>query len=168
MTSLTRKAAFGLLCAASTAMTACNREAPVAPAAAAAVSEADAAAAADAAQAAWTSMDAAKIEAVYAPEIVAFDPGAPALSTSWDNWHKLQQGFAAMKLDKVSVPDRKLQLLDSNTFVASGTANFTSTNGAVKKLALRFTDVYRKQADGRWLIVNEHASIAPPASAAAG
>lgn len=167
MTSLTSKAGLAALIAAATALSACTQQAAApAPAQAEAVSEADAAAVADAAQAAWTTMDAAKIEAVYAPDIVAFDPGEAALSTSWDNWHKLQQGFAAMKLDKVSVPDRKIQLLDANTFIVSGTGNFTSTDGAVKSAAVRFTDVYRKQADGRWLIVNEHASLAPATPAA--
>lgn len=167
MTSLTSRAGVAALIAATTAMAGCNQKASPPAAPAAAVSEADAAAVADAAQAAWTTMDAAKIEAVYAPEIVAFDPAAPALSTSWDNWHKLQQGFAAMKLDKVNVPDRKIQVLGPDTFIVSGTGNFTSTDGAVKSAAVRFTDVYRKQADGRWLIVNEHASMAPAAPAAA-
>lgn len=169
MTFLTRTAAFGLLLAASTAMASCNQKeaVPAAAAAATAVSEADAAAAADASEAAWTTMDAAKVEAVYAPGIVAFDPGDPSLSTTWASWHRLQQGFAAMKLDKVSVPDRKIQLLDSDTFIVSGTATFTSTGGAMKSVVLRITDVYQKQPDGRWLIVNEHVSMAPQAPAAA-
>ena len=170
MTPLTRKTAFGLMLAALTALAACNAKAPATTEAAttAAVAEADAAAAADATEAAWTTMDAAKIEAVYAPGIVAFDPGEPALSTTWDNWHRLQQGFAAMKLDKLSVADRKIQLLDADTFIVSGTGKFTSTSGAMKSAALRFTDVYEKQPDGRWLIVNEHASLVPQAAAPAG
>ena len=132
------------------------------PAAAAAVSEADATAVADATQTAWVTMDAAKIEAAYAKDIVAFDVMDPPLSTTWDNWHKLQQGFAAMKFDKIDVPDRKIQILDGDTFVVSGTGTMTGS-GEMKEAGLRFTDVYQKQADGKWLIVNEHASFVPEA-----
>jgi uncharacterized protein (TIGR02246 family) len=165
MKALTRKSALAALLVASTAIAACNQKA-AAPAPAAAVSEADATAAADATQAAWTTMDVAKIDAVYAPDVVGFDPADPPLSTTWDNWHKLQQGFAAMKFDGISVPDRKIQLLDDDTFVVSGTGNLTSTAGEMKAATMRFTDVYEKQADGRWLIVNEHVSFAPTKAAA--
>ena len=138
-----------------------------APAAAATiVSQADATAAADATQAAWTSMDKAKIESVYAQNVVAFDPADPPLSTTWENWDKLQAGFAAMKFDHMSAPDRNIQLLDADTFIVSGTGDMTSSTGTVKQATMRFTDVYRRQADGRWLIVNEHVSMKPTASGA--
>jgi len=164
MTSMTSKT---VLISAAVMLAACNQKAAAPAAPAAAVSEADAAAAADATQAAWTTMDVVKIEAPYAQEIVAFDPMDPPLSTTWDNWHRLQQGFAAMKFDKLNVTDRKIQPLDADTFVVSGTGEFTSTDGEMKAATLRFTNVYQKQADGRWLIVNEHASLAPAAPAAA-
>ena len=128
------------------------------------VSDADATAAADAAQAAWISMDAAKIDAVYAPDVVGFDPVAAPLSTDRANWTKLQQGFAAMKFDHVDVADRKIQILDADTFVVSGTATMTSTDGPVKSMPLRFTDVYHRQADGSWKIANEHTSTVPKAA----
>jgi len=126
------------------------------------VSDAEAAAAADAAQTAWTSMDAAKIDSVYASNVIGFDPIAPPLSTDRGNWTKLQQGFAAMKFDHIAVPDRKIQVLDANTFVVSGTAQFTSKDGPVKAMPMRFTDVYQRQAGGKFLIVNEHVSEVPP------
>ena len=148
-----------------TATAACDNQA--APAATK-ISDSDAAAAADASQAAWTSMDAAKIDALYAHSIVGFDPVSPPLSTDRANWTKLQQGFAAMKLDHVDVPDRKIQVLDGEDFVVSGTATFTSKEGPTKTAAMRFTDVYRKQADGRFLIVNEHVSMVPPAEKTSG
>jgi ketosteroid isomerase-like protein len=132
--------------------------------AAAMVSDTDAAAAADATQAAWTSMDGAKIDAVYAPDVVGFDPVAAPLSTDRANWTKLQQGFAAMKFNHIDVADRKIQILDGNTFVVSGTATMTSTDGPVKSMPLRFTDVYHKQADDSWKIVNEHTSQVPKAA----
>jgi ketosteroid isomerase-like protein len=157
MKSMTSKAA---LITAAVMLAACNQKAEVPAAPAAAVSEADATAAADATQVAWVTMDTAKIEAPYAKDIVAFDPVAAPMSTDWDNWHKLQEGFAAAKFDKIDVSDRKIQLLDSDTFVVSGTGTLTGS-GEPKSAVMRFTDVYQKQADGKWLIVNEHVSMAP-------
>jgi len=166
MKSIVSKA---VLISAAAVLAACSQKTAEPAAPAAAVTEADAAAAADATQAAWVTMDAAKIEAPYAKDIVAFDPVEAPLSTTWDNWHKLQEGFAAAKFDKVDVADRKIQLLDSDTFVVSGTGTMTGS-GEPKSAVMRFTDVYQKQADGKWLIVNEHVSMAPttPAPAPAG
>lgn len=168
MTLMPSTAALAALMAAAIGLAACSQQAakPAHPAEAATVSEADAAAIADATQAAWTTMDVAMIEAPYARDVVAFDPGVAPLSTTWANWHKLQQGFAAMKFDKISVPDRKIQRVDADTFIVSGTGTMTSTAGKLKSATLRFTDVYQKQPDGKWLIVNEHASMAPAAAAA--
>jgi ketosteroid isomerase-like protein len=130
------------------------------------LTDVQAAAAADAAQRAWTSMDAAKIDSVYASNIIGFDPVAPPLSTDRGNWTKLQQGFAAMKFNQLSIPDRKIQILDDNTFIVSGTAQFTSKDGPVKAMPMRFTDVYERQPDGKFLIVNEHVSQVPAAEPA--
>jgi hypothetical protein len=126
------------------------------------ISDAEAAAAADAAQTAWTSMDATKIDSVYASNVIGFDPIAPPLSIDRGNWTKLQQGFAAMKFDHIAVPDRRIQVLDANTFIVSGTAQFTSKDGPVKAMPMRFTDVYQRQPGGKFLIVNEHVSQVPP------
>lgn len=145
------------------ATSAANSAGPAATAAAL-VSDADAAAAADASQAAWVTMDAAKIDAVYAPDVVGFDPIAAPLSTDRANWTKLQQGFAAMKFNHVDIPDRKIQVLDGDTFIVSGTATFTGTDGPVKSMPMRFTDVYQKQSDGSWKIANEHTSQVPKAA----
>ena len=65
---------------------ACNKAAEPSTPAVTSVSEQDAAAVADATQAAWVSQDAAKIEAAYAKDVVAFDPVDPPLSTTWQNW----------------------------------------------------------------------------------
>ena len=166
MKSMTSKAA---LISAAVMLAACSQKAAEPAAPAAAVTEADAAAAADATQAAWVTMDAAKIEAPYAKDVVAFDPVTAPMSTDWDNFHKLQEGFAAAKFDKLDVPDRKIQLVDSDTFIVSGTGTLTGS-GEPKSAVMRFTDVYQKQADGKWLIVNEHVSLAPatPAPEPAG
>jgi ketosteroid isomerase-like protein len=132
---------------------------------AAMISDADAAKITDATVAAWQTMDAAKIDALYAPDVVGFDVSAAPLSTDRANWTKLQQGFAAMKFDKATVTQSKTQILDGDDFIFSSVANLTSTAGSVKALSLRCTDVFHKQADGKFLIVNEHCSAVPCAKA---
>ncbi|MEP6982657.1 MAG: nuclear transport factor 2 family protein [Sphingomicrobium sp.] len=132
---------------------------------AAVISDADAAKVTDATVATWQSMDAAKIDALYAPDVVGFDVAAAPLSTDRANWTKLQQGFAAMKFDHATITQSKTQILDGEDFVFSSVTNLTSTAGSVKALSIRCTDVFRKQADGTFLIVNEHCSAVPGAKA---
>ena len=128
------------------------------------LSETDAAAAADATQAAWITMDLTKVLSLYSKDVVAFDPAAAPLATDWATFEKLNQGFVAMKFDGITVPDRKIQIVDADTFIVSGTGEMTSKEGQVKASSMRFTDVYEKQADGKWLIVNEHVSFVPKAA----
>ena len=129
------------------------------------LSDADAAKITDATVATWQSMDASKIDALYAPDVVGFDVSAAPLSTDRANWTKLQQGFAAMKFDHLAITQSKTQILDPDTFIFSSVGNLTSTAGSVKALSIRCTDVYRKQPDEKFLIVNEHCSSVPGAKA---
>jgi ketosteroid isomerase-like protein len=131
----------------------------------ASLSDADAAKITDATVATWQSMDASKIDGLYAPDVVGFDVSAAPLSTDRANWTKLQQGFAAMKFDHLAITQSKTQILDPDTFIFSSFGNLTSTAGTVKALPIRCTDVYRKQADDKFLIVNEHCSSVPGAKA---
>jgi ketosteroid isomerase-like protein len=129
------------------------------------ISDADAARVTEATVAAWQSMDAAKIDALYALDVVGFDVSAPPLSTDRANWTKLQQSFAAMKFDHATITQSKTQILDGNVFVYSSVANLTSTAGSVKAMSIRCTDVFRREADDKFLIVNEHCSAVPGAKA---
>jgi len=129
------------------------------------LSDADAAKITDATVATWQSMDAAKIDALYAPDVVGFDVSAAPLSTDRANWTKLQQGFAAMKFDHLAITQSKTQIIDPDAFIFSSLGKLTSTTGTVKALPIRCTDVYRKQADDKFLIVNEHCSAVPGAKA---
>lgn len=125
------------------------------------LTQTEAAAIADATQAAWTSVDLAKEEAPYSKDVHAFDPMEAQLSSDWDTFDAWQKGFINMKFNGISVPDRKIQVLDADTFIVSGTGDLTSTDGEMKQATMRFTDVYQRQADGNWLIVNEHVSFKP-------
>jgi ketosteroid isomerase-like protein len=117
----------------------------------------------------WNTMDKAKIMSPYLEGAVMIDAMAPAPSVDRAVQEKWAAGFAKMKLDSHQVPDRRIQVLDARTMVASGTATFQSSKAATAKpVAVRFTDVYQKQDDGSWKIVHEHLSLIPAAEGTAG
>ena len=139
------------------------QKAATAPAAATAtaISEVEAGKIDDAAEAAWASMDAAKIKAVYGANIVGFDGSTPGLAHDRVAWDKLQDAFAAAKIDKIEQKDRVIQVLDADTFVVSGVFDVTSSASPGNAVTLRCTDVFQKAADGTWPVVNEHCSNTP-------
>ncbi len=117
----------------------------------------------------WNAMDAKKIMSPYLVGAVMIDAMAPAPSVDRAVQEKWTEGFAKMKLDSHQVPDRRIQVLDAKTMVASGTATFqSSSNPSAKPVVVRFTDVYQKQKDGSWKIVHEHTSLVPAAESGAG
>ncbi|GAC1573493.1 MAG: hypothetical protein NVS3B5_03120 [Sphingomicrobium sp.] len=130
---------------------------------AAPISKADAQTVTDATLATWGSMDAAKIDALYSPDVVGFDVFAAPLSTDRANWTKNQKGFAEAKFDKVNVTSSNTQILGDDDFIFSSVSTFNSTAGSLKSLAIRCTDVLHKHDDGKYLIVNEHCSVPPKA-----
>lgn len=141
---------------------ACNQV--EAPEAAAPISEADAAAVADATVAAWTSMDAAKIKAIYGPGVVAFDFAAPDLIVDRARFDEVQDGFAAAKFDAANQLSRNIQILDADTFVMNGAWDITSSSTPANNASVRCTEVFQKDDAGAWLIVSEHCSPVPEAA----
>ena len=141
---------------------ACNKAtAPAAGAAQAALSDADAAKIADATVATWTSMDAAKIKALYAPSVEAYDYAAPTMSKDRAEFDKRQDVFASAKLDGAKQVERKIQILSPELFVMTGTWDMTSSSTPANNGGVRCTDVFQKDQAGNWPIVNEHCSIVP-------
>ena len=155
-----------LLAASLFALAACNQQPAAAPDAAKAPTDAEAAAIVDAAEAGWTSADTAKIMASYKEGGVWFDPVAVEPSADHATQTKWTDGFAAMKLTEKSIAAKNVQVLDADTIVASGIATFKGGPGA-DPVTFRYTDVYEKQGDGKWLIVHEHLSATPAETAAA-
>jgi len=125
------------------------------------VSDADAAKVADATVETWKSMDAAKIKALYAPSVEAFDFVVPGLAKDRAEFDKRQDAFAAAKLDGAKQVERKIQVVSPDVFVMSGTWDMTSTAMPANNSTVRCTDVFQKDASGNWPIVNEHCSAAP-------
>lgn len=133
-----------------------------APAAAAPnITEADANKLADNMVKGWESKDAAKIKALYAPGVVAFDYGLGPLEADRATFDKAQDVFAAGEIDSEAQVSRKIQILDADTFVVSGVWNGTSKTKPASNGLVRCTDVFQKDAAGAWSIINEHCSAMP-------
>jgi ketosteroid isomerase-like protein len=111
----------------------------------------------------YTSGDANQVMAHYADGAVMFDQGLLAPVADRQLQTKLTQGFAATQPRDFTVANRAIQLLDGDTFVASGVTSFTIQLGQARQpVRARFTQVYQRQGDGTFKIAHEHMS-APPA-----
>jgi len=125
------------------------------------LSDADAAKVADDTVKVWTSIDAAKIKALYAPTVVAYDFVAATLPKDRAEFDKRQDEFAAAKLDGASQVERKIQIVSPDLFVMSGTWNMTSSTKPANNGGVRCTDVFQKAEQGSRTIINEHCSPVP-------
>ena len=69
-----------------------------------------------------------------------------------------------MKPADYKVSGREIKLLGGDAFVSAGIESFTVAAGAGRPtVSARFTDVFQRQADGKWKIVAEHVSMPPTA-----
>lgn len=130
------------------------------------VTKAEAAKIAEQAEANFTTGNVDSVMRQYADGAVMFDATHPSFSTD----RKVQTGwagdFVSMKPGDYHVPDRQIQIVGPDAFVSSGTEVFTVAAGASRPtISARFTDVFQRQSDGSWKIVNEHVSL-PPTPAA--
>ena len=133
------------------------------------VTAAEATRIAEQAEATFTSGDVNAIMRQYANGAVMFDASHAGFTTDRGIETGWAQSFVSMKPADYHVPDRIIQIVGPDAFVSSGTEVFTIAAGAARPtVSARFTDVYRRQKDGSWKIVNEHVSMPPttaPASA---
>lgn len=142
-------------------LVACKPAVTDAPAAAAPTAE-EAAKIVDDAEASFTSGDASKIMAHYTQDAVFFDPGYNEPTNDRATATKWAEGFVALKPTAYSPGNRMLQVLGTDTIISSGVGTMDATGPkGPAKMPLRYTNVYRKQSDGSWLIVHEHLSSLP-------
>ena len=142
------------------ALAACQQPAAQPP-----VTEAQAEQIARAAEATFTSGDLGKIMDQYADNAVMIDASTADPSTD----RKVQSGwaktFVSMKPANFQVAGRHIQLVGPDAFVSSGIERFTVEAGAARPtVSARFTDVFQRQKDGKWKIINEHVSMPPTPS----
>lgn len=127
------------------------------------LTEADAKAVVDNFSQAIQSMDVAKIDAMYADNVVGFDPSSPDRVDGKVAMHVMNVQFAAMKMDHVDMSDPKIQIIGPDLFIASGLSRFTSSTGKVKSTQVRYSEVFQKQADDSWKVIHEHLDFPPKA-----
>jgi ketosteroid isomerase-like protein len=141
----------------------CNKaeSAKAAAPAQAAVTEADAAKVADATVEVWKSMDAAKVKALYAPSVEAYDYALPGLPKDRTEFDKRQDVYASYKIDGAKQVERNIQIVAPDVFVMSGTWEMTSSATPSNNANVRCTDVFHRDESGNWPIVNEHCSPVP-------
>jgi ketosteroid isomerase-like protein len=119
------------------------------------------------AEANFTTGDVGAIMRQYADGAVMFDASHAGLTTDRNVQTGWAQSFVSMKPADYQVPDRQIQIVGPDAFVSSGTETFTVAAGAARPtVSARFTDVYQRQKDGGWKIVNEHVSMPPSAAPA--
>lgn len=115
----------------------------------------------DSASQAWTSMNAAKIDAIYADNVVAFDPGYPATINGLGALAPQNAKFAKLAFDGMRMTDRDIVPLGPTMFMATGVSHLTSSADAAKSMDVRFTEIFSRQPDGSWKIIHEHLSDVP-------
>ena len=114
------------------------------------------------AYAAFTSGDAIAMMGHYAPNATVIDAANNAPTSDRATITKWTADFAAMKPSDLVTNPRMVQVLDADTIVSSGIAAFLAdVGGNRQRVSVRYTHVFQRQPDGRWLIVNEHNSIPP-------
>ena len=106
--------------------------------------------------------------AQYANNAVMIDAGSPDPSVDRQVQSGWAQTFVSMQPADYKVIDRQVQLLGGDAFISSGIETFTVAAGAARpSVSARFTDVFQRQKDGGWKIVNEHVSMPPQPAAPA-
>ena len=130
------------------------------------VTTAEATRIAEQAEANFTKGNAKSVMDQYAPGAVMIDAASPNPSVDRKVQTNWAQSFVSMQPADFKVVDRHIQLVGPDAFISSGIETFTVAAGQARPtVSARFTDVFQRQKDGSWKIVNEHVSM-PPAPAA--
>ena len=133
-----------------------------------AITAAEATRIAEQAEASFTTGDVKAVMAQYADGAVMIDAASPNPSTDRKVQTGWGQSFVSMQPADFKVIDRHIQLLGPNAFISTGIETFTVAAGQARPtVSARFTDVFQRQKDGSWKIVNEHVSMPPTPAAPA-
>jgi ketosteroid isomerase-like protein len=109
----------------------------------------------------WDTENAKLLDTMYAPDAIGFYGANVRLVANRAGFVAINREFLAMKFDKLSVPLLKVQILSDDIFIITSHTDLTSTDGPVKAMRLRCTDVFQRQSDGKFLVINEHCSFPP-------
>jgi ketosteroid isomerase-like protein len=109
----------------------------------------------------WSTENAKALDAMYSPDAIGFDASTAPLVVDGAAFVAINQPFKAMNYNKVTVGTQKIQVLSDDIFVFTSDSDLVSTTGPDKPTKYRCTDVFQRQADGKFLVVNEHCSFPP-------
>ena len=133
-----------------------------APSGRAPVTTAEAETIATAAEATFTTGDLGKIMDQYADNAVMIDASKADPSADRKVATDSARAFVSMKPADYHVVGRHIQLIGPDAFISSGIEQFTVAAGTARPtVSARFNDVFQRQADGKWKIINEHVSMPP-------
>ena len=151
------RTAIAMLLAA-TALSGCDK----APGGHAPVTDSEATQIATAAEASFTTGNLDAVMNQYDDKAVMIDASSPEPSDDRKVTTGWAKSFISMKPADYRVIGRHIQLLGPDAFVSSGVESFTVAAGAARPtVSARFSDVFQRQGDGKWKIVNEHVSMPP-------
>lgn len=114
---------------------------------------------------AFAGGDSLAIMTHYAPGAVILDAGHLQPTTDRQLQTQWTAQFTTLHPADYVTSDLHLQPLGPDAFVATGISSFTADVGSGRGvLRVRFSHAFRRQADGKWLVVAEHISMPPPGS----
>jgi hypothetical protein len=126
------------------------------------LTDAEATRVAERAEATFTTGNLKAIMAQYADNAVMVDAAAPNPSADRKVTTGWASTFVSMKPGDYRVIDRHIQLIGNDAFISTGVETFTVAAGIARPtVSARFTDVFQRQKDGSWKIINEHVSTPP-------
>jgi ketosteroid isomerase-like protein len=100
-------------------------------------------------------------DAMYALDAIGFEPHTEGIVADHAEWRKINQDLLAMKYDKITVREYKVQIINDDNFLLTSESDMTSTDGPVKASRWRCTDLFQRRSEDKWLIINEHCSMPP-------
>lgn len=112
--------------------------------------------------AAYDSRDPENILALYANDAVFWGTTSPTLRDAPDEVRDYFKNMASRPHARVEIGEHRVRVFGD---VAINTGFYTFSDvrdGEATTFPARFSFVYRKQDNGRWLIVDHHSSAIPP------
>lgn len=155
---------FILAAAAALALAACGGTSVDSPAAKASdIGEAEAKAVVDDLNKAFASGDSLAIMQHYANGAVILDAGHLQPTTDRQLQTQWTAQFATMHPADFVTSDLHITPMGPDAFVATGLSSFTADVGPGRNvLHVRFMQAFRKDENGKWMVVAEHISMPPP------
>jgi ketosteroid isomerase-like protein len=113
----------------------------------------------------WATLDATKVAEYYAPGPHTFFDVSPLKYANWDEYQKgVAKTLADFKSAAFTVNDDATLYPHGNLAWGTATVKMDAVMKTGKRdmATLRWTFVFEKQKDGKWLIVHEHVSEPAP------